>query len=416
MGARPQSFRRNDCRLCGSADLALVLQLTPTPPANAIVSEAERNQVQETFPIAVLFCRACSHVQLRDVVDPKILFENYRYMPGVSPAFVRHFRAYADFILKHYPAPPKALVVDIGSNDGTLLSFFQKQGFRVLGVDPARDIAKTATQAGIETLPEFFTGELARRIRAERGPAAVITANNVMAHIDDLGSVVDAVRELLADDGVFVFEVSYLLDVLDKTLFDTIYHEHLDYHSVRPLVGYFQRHGMALIAAERVDSHGGSVRLVAQRASGRRPAEPSLAKALAAEAAFGLEREATLLAFSKRIDALKQEFVSLLRKLHGEGKRIAAFGAPAKATTLMYHFGIGPELIEFVVEDSPLKQGMYTPGLHIPIVSPERMYRERPDYLVVLAWNFAEPIMAKHQAFREQGGRFIVPVPKVSIH
>ncbi len=226
--------RRTTCRLCGSANVALAFSLAPTPPANAFVPGDQTAAQQERFPLDVFFCRDCTHVQLLDVVDPRLLFEHYVYVSGTSPSFVRHFEEYSDYVAGLAGLPNGALVVDIGSNDGTLLrAFRERHGARVLGIDPARNLAEAATKAGIETLPEFFSASLAGKLAAERGKAAVITANNVFAHVDDLGGVVDGVRSLLAPDGVFVFEVSYLLDVVGDILFDTIYHEHLAYHAVR---------------------------------------------------------------------------------------------------------------------------------------------------------------------------------------
>jgi len=407
--------RRDDCRLCGSRRLTLVLALTPTPPANAFVPAGDRNKPQACFPLDVFFCEDCGHVQLLDVVDPRILFENYVYVSGTSPVFVRHFESYAGAVLDRFRPAPGGLVVDIGSNDGTLLEFFRKRGMKVLGVDPARDIASAATARGIETRPDFFTPELAARIRAERGPAAIVTANNVFAHADDLAGVLEGVRSLLASNGVFVFEVSYLVDVFEKTLFDTIYHEHLAYHSVAPLLRFFAAHGMELFAAERVESHGGSLRGFAQLAGGSHRSDGSIEILTRLERSLGLDRAATLAAFGRKIDAVRDSLRALLLGLKAQGKRVAGFGAPAKATTLMYHFGLGLDLIEFIADDSPLKQGLYTPGLHVPVLAADAIYQKRPDYLLILAWNFARPIMNKHARFADEGGRFIVPLPTVEV-
>ncbi|MEK7244962.1 MAG: methyltransferase domain-containing protein, partial [Pseudomonadota bacterium] len=226
--------RRADCRLCGARRLTRVLALTPTPPANAFVPASARGVPQVCFPLDVFFCEDCGHVQLLDVVNPRVLFENYVYVSGTSPVFVRHFEDYARTVVERFRPAAGSLALDIGSNDGTLLGFFRKAGLNVLGIDPARAIAAEATKRGIETWAEFFGPALAARIRTERGPAAVITANNVFAHADDLAGIADGVRDLLGPDGVFVFEVSYLVDVYENTLFDTIYHEHLAYHSVAP--------------------------------------------------------------------------------------------------------------------------------------------------------------------------------------
>ncbi len=407
--------RRATCRLCDSGDLSLVLSLTPTPPANAFVTVDALDTLQECFPLDLHLCGACGHLQLPHVLDPSLLFADYVYMSGTSPSFVAHFEEYAVSIMETYQPPPGALVVDIGSNDGTLLRFFQQAGMAVQGVDPARDIARAASEAGIETINAFFNAVLAVQIREEKGAAAVVTANNVFAHIDDLAGVVAGVRALLDEGGVFVFEVSYLADVLEKTLFDTIYHEHLSYHAVAPLVSFFSHHGMELIAAERVDTHGGSLRGVAQLASGAREVAESVAACLELEERLGLGRAEAFHDFAERIDALKISLRDLLLGLKAEGQSIAGYGAPAKATTLMYHFGLGPDIIDFIVDDSSLKQGLYLPGLHVPVLPSEAITERGPDYLLILAWNFAQPIMASNSAFHEAEGRFIIPVPELEV-
>jgi SAM-dependent methyltransferase len=407
--------RRATCRLCDSGDLSLVLSLTPTPPANAFVTVDALDTLQECFPLDLHLCGACGHLQLLHVLDPSLLFADYVYVSGTSPSFVAHFEEYAASIMETYQPPPGALVVDIGSNDGTLLRFFQQAGMAVQGVDPARDIAKAACEAGIETLNAFFDAALSAQISEDKGAAAVVTANNVFAHIDDLAGVVAGVRALLEENGVFVFEVSYLADVLEKTLFDTIYHEHLSYHAVAPLVSFFSHHGMELIAAERVDTHGGSLRGAAQLASGVREVATSVAACLEREERLGLGRAETFHDFAERIDALKISLHDLLSGLKAEGQSIAGYGAPAKATTLMYHFGLGPDIIDFIVDDSPLKQGLYSPGLHVPVLPSEAITEQELDYLLILAWNFAQPIMANNSAFHEAGGRFIIPIPELEV-
>ena len=408
-------LRRDDCRLCQSKSLTRVLSLEPTPPANAFVEEHALGQAQEKFPLDVFFCDDCAHVQLSDVVDPKKLFENYVYVSGTSPVFVEHFEKYAEAMQSRFNLAEGDRVLDIGSNDGTLLKAFQKRGMQVLGVDPAKKIAGSATKGGLETLPEFFTPTLAKSVREEYGPFALVTGNNVFAHADDLRGITEGVRELLREDGVFVFEVSYLVDVFEDTLFDTIYHEHVAYHSVKPLVSFFAEQGMELFAAERISSHGGSLRGMAQLKDGPHKSDGSVEKLVALENELGLDRAETLRQFGDKIDNVKRELKSLLKKIKDEGKVIAGFGAPAKATTLMYHFGIGPETIDFIIDDSPLKQGLYSPGHHIPVYSSKSIEDRKPDYLLILAWNFADPIIKKQAAFIESGGHFIVPLPKIEI-
>lgn len=397
--------RRDTCRLCGSRDLQLVFALTPTPPANAFAPALEP---QESFPLDVFFCNDCTHLQLLDVVDPSVLFAHYVYVSGTSPVFVNHFKRYAQDIAGKFELGSDALVVDIGSNDGTLLRQFKDLGCQVLGIDPAEEISRQATASGIETINAFFTSELARTLPK----ADLVVANNVFAHIDNLRDVVTGIRTVLKPTGAFVFEVSYLKDVYEKTLFDTIYHEHLDYHAVKPLVRFFRENGMELIVAQSIDAHGGSLRGTAALS---RPIEPSVAEFVREEARLGLDKPETYRKFADKINRLKTELVTLLHKLKAEGKRIAAFGAPAKATTLMYHFGIGPDVVEFIVDDSPLKQGLFSPGYHIPVVPSAAIAERKPDYLVILAWNFADSIIAKNAEFTKHGGRFIVPVPSVRI-
>ena len=407
--------RRPDCRLCGSTDLADAFKLTPTPLANAFVSRPRLAEADPVYPLEVALCRSCGHVQLRDVVEPGALFENYLYVSGTSPSFVQHFECYANDLARRYRPAPGSLIVDVGSNDGTLLRFFKDLGFRVLGIDPAREIARAASQAGIETLPGFLTPELAARIVRERGQCALVTANNVFAHVDDIASFLRSIRTLLSPEGLFAFEVSYLADVYEKCLFDTVYHEHLDYHSVAPLVPFFAREGMELIHVDRVATHGGSIRGIVQHVRAGRPVDRSVAELIAHERSLGLDREPAFAEYSRRIGRVKAELADLLGRLRAEGATVAGYGAPAKATTLMYHLGVGPEAVGFIVDDSPYKQDLYTPGMHIPVLPPSELAARKPDVLLILAWNFADAIIAKSQTFLREGGRIIVPLPEVRL-
>ncbi|MBF0383330.1 MAG: class I SAM-dependent methyltransferase [Magnetococcales bacterium] len=408
-------YKRDSCRLCGGGTLKMALSLTPSPPANAFVKESELEKEQPLYPLDLYFCEECKHLQLLDVVDPSLLFENYVYVSGTSQSFVDHFKRYIDSVIGKYPIPENSLVVDIGSNDGTMLSFFKNYGFSVLGIDPARDIAHKATQSGIETWNSFFSPDLAQDIIRQKGLAHIVTANNVFAHVDDMLGFVQGVKQMLHADGVFVFEVSYLLDVLQKTLFDTIYHEHLAYHSVKPLLSFMQLAGLMVIDVERTTPHGGSLRVTVQHRAGPYKQEQSVIDAVINEEKVGLDKLTTFLAYGSQIQAIKERLQELLQTLKQQGKRIAGYGAPAKATTLMYHFGLGSEHIDFIIDDSPLKQGLYSPGLHIPVLQPEAIEHESPDYLLILAWNFAPQIMEKQHSFHKHGGRFIIPIPKVCI-
>jgi SAM-dependent methyltransferase len=407
---------RDTCRLCDSSNLTNVFSLTPTPPANAFVSKDQLTTPQPVFPLDLYFCSDCAHLQLLDVVDPAELFRNYVYVSGTSPRFVKHFEDYATSCINRFDLGPGNLVVDIGSNDGTLLTFFKNQGMEVLGIDPARAISEQATATGIETWPEFFETSIAQKIFEQKGSAALITANNMFAHADDLSGITDNIRSLLTPEGIFVFEVSYLGAVYENTLFDTIYHEHLAYHSVIPLITFFKSKGMDFFAAERISSHGGSLRCMVQLEGGSHASDGSVQSLVDYEQKLGLDKAATWTGYANKIDAVRDDLVALLTKLKQDGKTIAGFGAPAKATTLMYHFNLGPNTIDFIADDAPLKQGLYSPGLHIPVLSGQAIYEEKPDYVVLLAWNFAPQIMANHQNYLASGGHFIVPLPEMRIY
>jgi len=407
---------RDTCRLCRGRSLERVVELTPTPPGNRVLTEEETRGPCPTYPLEVRFCTDCHHVQLGHVVDPRILYRNhYSYVTGTSPVFVAHFEEYARDMIARIQLRPGDRVVDIGSNDGTCLRFFRDAGMRVLGIDPATEIAAAASASGIETLPEFFDQALARKLRAERGPARLVTSHNACAHIDDLAGVMEGVRLLLADDGVFVFEVGYFVDVYQKCWFDTIYHEHLDYHTVAPLVGFFERLGMQVISVQRIAPQGGSIRVMVQNAGGARAPEGSIAELCRLEAELGVQDVVGLRAFNDRLNRVKDELTGLLRGLKSRAATIAGYGVPTKSTTLMMHFGLGREVIDFIVDDNPLKQGFFSPGTHVPIGPPDWIYQRRPDYVLVLAWNFAESIMKKHARYEAEGGRFVLPMPAPAI-
>lgn len=409
-------YLRTHCRMCDGTQMQNVVSLTPTPPGNNFRKADELSAPEPRYPLELHFCADCGHVQLGHVVDGRILYQNnYSYVSATSAKFVAHLRDYAYDMVRRLPVPAGALVADIGSNDGTCLRFFHEQGMKVQGVDPATDIAKRATEAGIPTVGDFFGEDVARRLRTALGPATLITSHNACAHIDQLDSVMRGVAHWLADDGVFVLEVGYLLDVYENVWFDTIYHEHVDYHTVGPFRALFARTGLELIGAERVSPQGGSIRIFAQRIGGPRRDDGSAARLIDLERDRGLTRPETFVAYGQRIHAVGQQLRDLIRGLKQEGKSIAGYGAATKATTLLMHFGIGKDELDFIVDDNPLKQGLFSPATHIPVVSPAELERRQPDYLLVLAWNFAEPIMASQQAFVARGGRFILPMPTARI-
>ena len=409
-----QYYRRKNCRQCGSRQLSSAIKLKPTPLANNYLKYKNENHKNDLFPLEVFFCDDCKHLQLIDVVDPKILYENYLYVSGTSPVFIEHFKNYATYLSENYCA--KGLVVDIGSNDGTLLKEFKKLGYSVLGIEPARDIGKQASIEGIETILDFFNPSLSSSIKSQYGLAKIITANNVFAHIDKPISFLEGIKSLLSpEEGIFVFEVSYLKDVIDNIYFDTIYHEHLDYHTLLPLKTFMDRSGFEVIEASCINTHGGSIRVISQIKGGKYSVNSSVNKLIKDEEKLGLHNLSTYKSFSNRIDKTGKELKQTLLEIKSKGKKVAAYGAPAKATTLMYHFDIGSETIDFIVDDSKWKQFLFSPGKNIPIYPKEYIALKKPDYILVLAWNFAESIIKNNEEFKSMGGKFIIPLPTVEI-
>lgn len=404
------------CRICKKKGLKKIINLGKTPPANSFLTRNKLKNQQETFfPLQLNYCPYCRQLQLSHIVSPELLFKDYVYVSSTSPVFVKHFEDYAKSVWEKLNLKNNDLVIDIGSNDGILLKPFKKLGAKVLGVDPAVKIASQASKQGIETMPKYFNTSLAGKIVKKYGHAKVITANNVFAHIHDIDEVVQAVKEVLDDDGVFITESPYLMVFLQNNLFDTIYHEHLSYYSVKPLTIFFQRHGMKVFDVEQTKSHGGSIRVFAARENSKYKISQSVSELMRRESEQGLDDLKTYQSFAQRVKKNKAELKTLLKKLKKEDKKIAGFGAPAKGNTLLNYFKIGTETLDYIVEDSIPKQGLFTPGMHIPVVSPVKLLKNPPDYLFILAWNFAEPIMLKLADYKKNGGRFIIPVPKPQI-
>lgn len=400
------------CRLCKSKRLDKILDFGKTPPANSFLKKSELKDKEYFFPLVVNFCSDCGQLQLSHVVSPEILFRNYVFVSSTSRVTVEHFEDYAASVFQRLRLKKGNLVVDLGSNDGALLKAFQKFGVKVLGVDPARNVALRATKAGILTLPHFFTAKLAWQIARKYGKAKVITANNCFAHIDDLDEVVQGVGELLDQEGSFIIEAPYNVDLLEKNLFDIVYHEHLSYISITPLVGFFKKFGMKIFDVVKTPVHGGSVRIYVATNNSKHKINTSVRQFSNLEKRNKLGEIQTYREFAKHIKENKANLLALLQKIKHEGKSIAGYGAAAKTTTLLYHFGIGRELLDFIVDDSPYKQGLFSPGKHIPVLAPDALYTQKPDYVLILAWNFAQSIMDIHKKYSDEGGKFIVPVPK----
>jgi len=321
-----------------------------------------------------------------------------------------HFAGLAQDLMHRFGMPSEALVVDIGSNDGTLLENFQKHNMETLGIEPADNIAELAVSRGIETLNDFFNESFARRICAERGQAKVLLATNVFAHVHDLEDLLRGVSCLLADDGIFAIEVPYLVDMLSNLEFDTIYHEHLSYFAVHPLVTLFSRFGMGIVEVERISVHGGSLRIYVQKSADS--SSPSVAELLELEAELGLGSLEPYQKFAEEVAQVRGELVSLLQALKTQGARIAGYGAPAKGNVLLNYCKIGTDILDYATDTTPFKQGRYTPGMHIPVFPESRFHEIPPDYALLLAWNYADEILRKEEGYRRAGGKFIIPIPK----
>ena len=412
--SKPISQRIAGCRSCGQSNLVSILDLGSTPLADRLLTEQELSSAEEiSVPLETVFCPECGLVQITETVDPEILFcRNYPYFSSVSASLMAHFRESAEHLLATRGLGPESLVIEAASNDGYLLRYFKEAGVPVLGIDPADGPAKKAQDAGIPTLNTFFTAELAKRLRAEGKRADVFLANNVLAHVADLNGFVDGIATLLSDRGVAVIECPYLIDLIDHCEFDTIYHQHLCYFSVTALTHLFRRHGLTLSDVKRVKLHGGSLRLFVTK--GEQVSE-SVKQLLASEKQLGATEAQFYMNFGKRVADLKAKLMATLDELKAQGARIIGYAAPAKGCTLMAYCGIERRHLDFLVDLNPVKHGRYMDGNRLKIEPVTKLLADQPDYALILAWNFADEIMAQQQAFRDRGGRFIVPVPEVRV-
>jgi len=399
------------CRMCGKTNLHKFLDLGATPPADDF-RRAEQLQEPETyFPLQVFMCADCGLAQLGHVVPPEVLYrQDYPYEASTTAAGRAHWARMAQEIVKRLRLAPGKLVVDIGSNVGVLLGAFRDAGMRVRGVDPAPNIAEIARSHGIDTICTFFGVDAAAQILKEDGPASVITGTNVFAHIDDLRAFMRGIDLLLSPDGTLIIEAPYLANLIAYTEYDTIYHEHLSYLSVRPLVSFFDSCDMEVFDVEQVEIHGGSLRVFVGR-RGRHPVTSDVSRLLAQEAETCLHAPETLQTFAKTVEQNRRELVWLLHRLKADGKKIAGVSAPAKGMTLLNYCKIDGHILDFVTEKSPLKIGRFTPGARLPVVPDDQLTREQCDYGLLLAWNFADEIIRNLDGFRRQGGRFIIPIP-----
>jgi len=404
------------CRSCGERTLRSILSLGRMPLANALLSAVQLREPEETFPLELAFCTHCALLQITETVPAAKLFRKYLYFSSFSDTMVEHARCLAEETIASRHLDGSSLVVELASNDGYLLQFYRLAGVSVLGVEPAENVALVAEQERqIPTLREFFDLEVAERLVAEGRRADVLHAHNVLAHVADLNGFVRGIAVLLDRTGVAIIEVPYVKDLIDRCEFDTIYHEHLCYYSLTALDALFHRHDLEVQRVARVPIHGGSLRLFVTRRAAFAGTDGSVDLLRLEEQAWGVEQEAFYRDFGFRVEALKANLVGLLLELKRQGAHLAAYGAAAKGATLLNYSGVGKDILDFVVDRSVHKQGLFLPGVRLPIYPPGKLLEAMPEFVLLLAWNFAEEIIAQQSEYIRRGGRFILPIPEPKV-
>ena len=406
------------CAFCGSSALSEVIDFGTVAVAGAFLKKEEFAK-EKKYPLVIVFCTKCFAVQVRDHVDPKVLFAHDFYFSSAIKTLRDHFIEYAGEITARFlPQPKKAVVVEFGSNDGVLLKPLADQGIgTVIGVDPAANIVKTVDDKRLTIVNDFFTVPVAKQLIKKHGKADLVCANNVYAHISDINGVTDAVHTLLKDDGVFIFEVHYLGKIIEGMQYDMMYHEHIYYYSLIALQNHLARHGMVIFDLKPIPIHGGSIRYYAAKKGSHhaRSISPRVGTLRAQELALGYDTPALYAQFASRVAEKKQKLMTLLDALSKKGRTVAGYGASGRANTIIQYCGITDKHLAYIIDDAPAKQGLYTPGSHLPIRNAEILKTDAPGYLLVFALSFFDEIAAKHSAYIENGGRMIVPLPEVRV-
>lgn len=402
------------CRVCGSERWQDVISFGRVPLANGFLEPADSYPDEGAYPLEVVSCRECRLLSLTAVVDPQVLYRTYSYVTSDSETMARHMRTVVELSRERLPAGD-GLVVELGSNTGDQLLAFKEAGLRVLGVDPARNLATIAEERGVPTVAEYFDSATAKAVAAEHGKASLILGRHVFAHIDNVADVLAGARELLAEDGLFTVEVPYAVDLVERRAFDTIYHEHLSYFLISTLDRLFARHGLRTVDVRRMAVHGGSVLVSAGFADGPWRTHERVRELIDLERDGGYLSDGVYEEFAAGVEKICAELTDLVRSLVADGHRIAGYGASAKGTTLLSVLGLGRGELEFCTDTTPQKQGRVTPGTHIPVLAPEDVVRP-PDYYLLLAWNYAEEILRKESDFLDAGGGFVIPVPEPRVH
>ena len=407
---------REDCRACHSKDVVKFLSLGDIPLAGGFVKEEEIPE-EKKYPLEVYFCRNCSLAQIMDIVPPDILFKDYRYLSSVMLTLAKHFEMHAKDVVSRYNLDKNSFAVEIGPNDGVLMKPLQDFGINVVGFEPAENIAEIAVSKGLQIIKDYFTENNATKLVESHGKADVILANNVFAHIDDIDEIMKGISKLLKDEGVFIFEVHYIIDLIEKLQFDTIYHEHLMYYSIKALQKIMNRYGMEIVDVKRIPIHSGSISVHAKKTNIMNNIDSSVLNLLGLEYSLGLHSEEAYFEFADKVKEIKNELLTLINDHKSKNKRIICYGAPGRGTTLLNYVGIDKKQIDYVIDQSPERYGRFMPGVQIPIYPPERLREEinPPDYALILAWSYEEEILKKEQDFISKGGKFIIPLPKIKV-
>jgi hypothetical protein len=405
------------CRFCGAPLKHTLVDLGMSPLCESYVSPEGLNRMEPFYPLRVYVCDRCLLAQLEEFVSPEEIFTEYAYFSSYADSWLDHAKRYTELMAGRFAIGPSSLVVELASNDGYLLQYFVERGVPVLGVEPARNVAQAAIGKGIPTRVEFFGEKLARELVSEGRAADLLVGNNVLAQVPGLNDFVRGMKILLKPGGVITMEFPHLARLIEQNQFDTIYHEHFSYFSLLAAEKVFAAHGLTLFDVEELPTHGGSLRIYARHAENKdRPVEARVGALRAREEAAGFTRMETYAAFSAKVKETKRKLLECLIGAKREARTICGYGAPGKGNTLLNYCGIRTDFLDYTVDRNPYKQGKFTPGTHIPIYSPDRIRETRPDYVLILPWNFKEEIIGQLDYIREWGGRFIVPIPEPKVY